>query len=75
MVEHIAAIAGLITACGVAVGAVVRPLFKHLSERKYIDRANPEDLPELAKALHAQIELRRNGKHQPEPPADGDSPA
>ena len=41
------------------LGAVARPFFRYLTEKRYVDRAEPEDLPDIAKALHPQIELRR----------------
>ncbi|WP_191303615.1 hypothetical protein [Lentzea cavernae] len=44
------------------VGALSRPLFRYLAERRYVDRADPKDLPEIAKALHPQAGPRRNGR-------------
>jgi hypothetical protein len=69
-----------IVAVGVALGAVARPLFRWLTAKTLAKRARPEDIPEIAKALHPQVELRRGAvdaqpKRSLEPGGDGTHPA
>lgn len=52
-------VASIIASCGVAAGAVVRPVCRWLMTRTYVNKANAEDVPAIAKAMHPQVELHR----------------
>ncbi|MFJ1766277.1 hypothetical protein ACIOD2_38510 [Amycolatopsis sp. NPDC088138] len=48
-----------------AVGSVVRPLCKWLTAKTLVSKARPEDIPEIAKALHPPLDIRRKDRDQP----------
>ena len=50
--------AAIIAAAGVAVGSVVKPFFKWLTAKTFVAKANPEDVPKIAEAMHPQVEFR-----------------
>ncbi|NBH08717.1 hypothetical protein [Amycolatopsis sp. SID8362] len=60
MAAGFAELATVITAGGIALGAVVRPFCRWLTARTFVSKARPEDIPEIAKALHPPIELKRH---------------
>ncbi|RSM43365.1 hypothetical protein DMA12_19120 [Amycolatopsis balhimycina DSM 5908] len=47
----------------IAVGSIVRPVCKWLTAKTLVSKARPEDIPEIAKALHPPLEIKR--KEQP----------
>ena len=58
-------LAAIVTASGLAIGSVVRPLCKWLTAKTLVSKARPEDIPEIAKALHPPLEIKRKGREQP----------
>ncbi|MCR6481214.1 hypothetical protein M8542_00120 [Amycolatopsis sp. OK19-0408] len=52
-------LAAIVTASGIAVGSVVRPLCKWLTAKTLVAKARPEDIPEIAKALHPPLGIKR----------------
>jgi len=58
-------LAAIVTASGIAVGSVVRPLCRWLTARTLVAKARPEDIPAIAKALHPPLDIRRKDREQP----------
>lgn len=58
-------LAAIVTASGLAAGSVVRPLCKWLIAKTLVAKARPEDIPEIAKALHPPLEIKRKDREQP----------
>jgi hypothetical protein len=51
----------------------ISPICKYLTNRLYVKKANPENLAEIARALHQQVEPRDRDEAQIEP--DGEAGA
>lgn len=58
-------LAVIVSVSGIAVGSVVRPLCKWLTAKTLVSKARPEDIPEIAKALHPPLEIKRKGREEP----------
>ncbi|MFB9683996.1 hypothetical protein [Amycolatopsis plumensis] len=57
-------LAAIVMASGIAVGSVVRPLCKWLTAKTLVSKARPQDIPEIAKALHPPLEIKRKSREQ-----------